>query len=198
MRNDIERLRALDPADVDRLPDPDSLQARALFQEIIMSTPTSEAPVESRRPRFAALVAAAGAVAVVAVAAVALTLNGAPAPDDVAADDPVLSGGGMAMCIAYSDDLLAERAIAFDGVLQEVDGDNMTFTVNEAFRGVDSDTITLPGAGVIVGDTTMAGGPSLAVGDRALIAGETDAAWACGFSQRYDEAVAAHWRTIFG
>ena len=37
------------------------------------------------------------------------------------------------------------------------------------------------------------GGPSLVVGHRYLVAGDDHFAWACGFTQAYDAAVAAQW-----
>jgi hypothetical protein len=40
---------------------------------------------------------------------------------------------------------------------------------------------------------TSAGGPSLAEGQRYLVAGDDTFIWACGFTQPYEAAVAADW-----
>lgn len=194
----IERLRSADPVDVVGLPESDSPQARALFEEITMSnapeTPVLK-PVKPRRPRMLALAAAGATFTVAAVTAAALALGGANDPAPIAADDPGPAGGSMLMCAEiYSLETLAARQVAFDGTLTSIEGDQLTFEVNEAFRGVDADTVTIRGGDVVAGETALVGGPALKVGDRALVAGDAEFAWGCGFTQAYDEAVAASWR----
>jgi len=194
----LERLRTADPVDLVGLPESDSPQARALFEEITMST-EPEVPVlkpaKARRPRMLALAAAGATFAVAAVTAAALTLGGANEPAPIAVDDPNSASGSMLMCAEiYSLETLAAREVAFDGTLTSIDGDLLTFEVNEAFRGVDGDTVTIGGGGVVAGDPTLVGGPSLQVGDRALVAGDAEFAWGCGFTQAYDESVATSWR----
>lgn len=193
----LERLRSADPVDLVGLPESDSPQARALFEEITMSTAPETSvikPAKSRRPRMLAL-AAAGATFAVAAVAAAVMLGGANEPAPIAADDPNTASGSMLMCAEiYSLETLAAREVAFDGTLTSIDGDLMTFEVNEAFRGVEGDTLTIGGGGVVAGDPALVGGPALQVGDRALVAGDAEFAWGCGFTQAYDEAVATSWR----
>lgn len=71
----------------------------------------------------------------------------------------------------------------------------MTFSVNEAFAGDASagDSVTLSAPGMSGTSITSAAGPSLTVGARYLVAGDDEFVWACGFTQPYDEAVAAEW-----
>jgi hypothetical protein len=194
----LERLRTANPVDLVGLPESDSPQARALFEEITMSTapePPVLKPMKPRRPRMLALAAAGATFTVAAVAAAALMLGGANEPAPIAVDDPGAAGGSMLMCVEiYSLETLAARQVAFDGTLTSIDGDMLTFEVNEAFRGVDGDTVTIGGGDVVAGDPALVGGPSLQVGDRALVAGDGEFAWGCGFTQAYDEAVATSWR----
>ena len=54
-------------------------------------------------------------------------------------------------------------------------------------------SITLTASGMTGTSVTSAGGPNLAVGERYLVAGDETFVWACGFTQAYDEGVAADW-----
>ena len=51
-------------------------------------------------------------------------------------------GGAAGMCLAFSLDELAMRDFAFDGTVTAVDGDQVTFTVNEAFIGDECPSVT--------------------------------------------------------
>lgn len=107
-------------------------------------------------------------------------------------------GGGMAMCVAvYSPETLAERELAFAGEVTAIEGDDITFDVEEVFRGDLEDTVTLGGAEFIGGINPDNPTP-VAVGDRVLVAGDGGFAWGCGFTQPYDEDVAATWRGTLG
>lgn len=143
-------------------------------------------------PRRAAWAAGIAAAAVAGVAAVALLLNpGTPAP--APSDDP---GTGIGSCVeVYSPEALASRDFAFDGTLTAIDGDQATFMVTEAFSGdaTTGSTVTLTATGMSGTSITSAGGVTLAVGDRYLVAGDDTFVWACGFTQPYDESVAAQW-----
>jgi hypothetical protein len=88
---------------------------------------------------------------------------------------------------------LANRSWAFDGTVTSISGDSVTFKVNQRFRGAGADAVTLTATGMTGTSITSAGGPSLVVGGRYLVAGEENFAWACGFTQPYDPAVAAQW-----
>lgn len=128
----------------------------------------------------------------------------APA-DDVAADDPVTPDGGISpggvstgSCVELYDlQTLASREVAFAGTVTTVDGDAATFEVDRWYRGGADETVTLDGASAL-GGLTSAGGPALEPGALLLVAGDGGFAWACGFTQPYDEAVAAQWEDVFG
>lgn len=183
----------VDPADV---PGPDSPQARALFQEITMTT------ITSRWSRPAALTAVAAAAAAATVGIVLFVGNDSapnigPIADPPTNNDvPPIAG----MCAeAYSIEGLPNREFAFDGTLASIDGDNFTFEVTEVFRGDIGSEVTLGGATLIT-DGSFVGteGAGLAVGDRALVSGDGGFAWGCGFTMPWDEATAADWRTTLG
>jgi len=185
--NPLDELRRADPAR-SRRPQPSDSKARvwARIQEVTME-PTSN-PTASRRPIWAV---GAAAIVAVAVAAVAVLVNAGGVTPPSPTDDP---GTGIGSCVeSYSVETLAEREVAFDGTVTAIDGDDVTFAVNEAFAGVDGDEITLTASGMTGTAITSAGGPTLAVGERYLVAGDGGFAWACGFTQPYDPGVAEDW-----
>ncbi|MDL2335741.1 MAG: hypothetical protein QFC55_06905 [Chloroflexota bacterium] len=97
----------------------------------------------------------------------------------------------------YSLATLAKRTIAFDGTVTAVRGIEVEFQVNQAFDGVSGNDVTLTAEGMTGTTIKSAGGPTLRVGDRYLVAGEDHFAWPCGFTQPYDAAVAAQWVSTF-
>lgn len=222
--SDNDPLDALRRADPQRT-DPDSAARLArirvrVIQEISMDTQTS------RQPRFGrpAIGAAAAALAAAIVLVIIVmprgvapgTTTGSPAPSShpVAAvqhsptapvpspsEAPTVPVGGpvSGSCVQqYSLATLGTRSIAFDGTVSSLRGNDVEFTVNRAFRGVTGSTITLTAEGMTGTTVTSAGGPTLVVGQRYLVAGEDHFAWACGFTQPYDASVAADWAGAFG
>jgi hypothetical protein len=172
-----------------------------------MATHTTTTDDGTSRVRRALLAGAALVALAFGGVAVALTagagtpgdgLAGAPTPSAAPGSElapPVTPGGGAAgRCVAtYSLTTLAERDHAFAGTVTAIDGDAITFEVEESFRGDRDGTATL-GGGLLLTGITPDSGPPLAVGDRVLVAGDGDFAWGCGFTQAYDEQVAAQWR----
>ncbi len=190
----LDPLRAADPVDPGRLPAHDDAAPAALLREITMTT--TETPV--RRPFRPWLVAAAAAAAaIVAVGgAVALTDDdgdGQAVTTTIPADDGGISpGGSSASCVeTYDLQTLANRETAFAGTVTSVTGDQVTFEVEEWFRGGEGGEVTLTSS--TGGAITPDGGPALEPGAHLLVAGDGGFAWGCGFSQPYDEAVAAAW-----
>ena len=212
--DELERLRAADPARPDVIDQlATSTRARALRAELIMQTDDSTQDSTStgtwRRPALAGMalvVLALGGVTValqlagdsgvpsVDVAEPVTTPDGGTAPGTGEQPDAVPPGGGMAMCVAaYSPDTLTEREVAFAGTVTAMEGDDVTFDVEEVFRGDVGGTVTLGGA-ELLGGITLDNPSALGVGDRVLVAGDGGFAWGCGFTQLYDEDVAATWR----
>ncbi|MDQ2966384.1 MAG: hypothetical protein M3R57_11100 [Chloroflexota bacterium] len=158
---------------------------RARVQEKVMVGTRQPAP---RRRAMAPLLAGA---AIAGFALVALVGPRLLAPGATPGGTP---NPGSAACVEqYSLDTLKNRTFSFDGTVTGIAGDEVTFRVNEAFKGSSGESVTLTAAGMTGTAITSAGGPNLAVGERYLVAGEDHFAWACGFTQAYDAAVAAQW-----
>lgn len=189
----LDELRRANPVDVDHLPSASLARVHARVQEDLM-TAADTAPrgqrLRLRRPLAGALVAAAAGTAL----AVALLASPASSP---AVADPS-QGAQVGACVeTYSPTTLRNRTFAFDGTVVAVSGDEVTFRVNESFRGGDG-TVTLAAAGMTGGAITPGAGPMLSVGERFLVAGDDRFAWSCGFTQPWDPAVAAEWADALG
>lgn len=201
--DELDALRAADPLDPASLPSPADPAAAALFERITMiDTSPIVAPTDPRKPaRRPRLVWAAAAAAVVLFVGLGAVLLGgdddtdAPDPDDVATEPITPGGPSSASCVELYDlQTLTNRATALDGTVTEITGDSITLTVNEWFRGGDSPEVTLNGAGGLSGLTSAGPATPVGPGGRLLVAGDGGFAWACGFTQPYDPAVADQWR----
>lgn len=213
--DELDRLRAANPVDPASLPSANDQRARALFERITMTgtdidQQSSAAGAQVRgRPRL--LLAAAAAVLVVAVVggAVALSAGDDGEPDRVATEpttpttsgeaitpgEPITPGGpSSASCVELYDlQTLTNRELAFDGTVEVVEGDTVTFAVNHWYRGGDGGDVKLRGAELLGGLTSAGTAVSLEPGSRLLVAGDGGFAWSCGFTQPYDASVAADW-----
>ncbi len=194
--DDLRRLRAADPIDHDTLPSAQDPQARELFERITMRNSST-----LKRP----LLAAAAALIVVAGAGATIaTRDNDDAPSRNAAAPtttqvPITPGGSIGSCVEmYSLETLTHREVAFDGTVQSVAGDTITFTVDHWYRGGSAETTTRNGASTLGGMTSAGSGVSLQPGTRLLVAGDGGFAWSCGFTQPYDAAVAEQWADAFG
>ena len=206
----IEMLQAINPADPHGVSSASLARVSAKVQETIMSDIINASTQRPRR-RFAGLGIAAGAVAVFALA-VTVGLSGGfgSAPGGVAAlpdqtpggptAQPTdvggsIGGGGMASCLAYDPASLPMFDITFDGTVTAVNGDQVTFAVNTAFKGVAGDTITLTSA---QGDVALMGpGIDFEVGGRYLVSGAGSDVNGCGFTLPYSDTDAAAWAAAF-
>ena len=102
---------------------------------------------------------------------------------------------GIGSCVeSYSLSTLPNRESALDGTISAINGNEVTFTVNSWYKGGTESTVTLDGNGMVGGAITSAGGPSLTIGERYLVAGDGGFVWLCGFTQRYEPGIAQQWR----
>lgn len=203
--DELDALHAADPLDRASLPSPADPMARALFERITMTDitkqPNQSAASSRRRPL---LLAVAAAVVLVALVAVGMSLGGdtaddRPTPDDVALGPTTPGGASTGSCIELYDlDTLANREMALDGTVATVDGDRVTLTVNQWFRGGDAAQVTLDGASALSGLTSSGEAMTLDPGTRLLVAGDGGFAWSCGFTQPYDPTIADQWADAFG
>ena len=83
----------------------------------------------------------------------------------------------------------------FDGTVTAVDGDQVTFTVNDGWKGAKgSVTLTAPTVDVaLVGPM-----PEFTVGGRYLVTAFGSTINACGYTLAYDAKTAAAWAAAFG
>ncbi len=191
-RDPFDELRRANPVDTDRLPPASLARVRARVQEAT-NVESEEQGLGRRRwsrvPAWAAGLGAAGLAAVV-VAAIVVGRGGSP----VVPLGPS-TGPGVAMCVEqYSLETLKHRGFAFEGTVTSISGNEVTFAVGERYRGAGGGTVTLTATGMTATAITSAGGPTLTVGERYLVAGDGHFVWACGFTQRYDAGVARQWK----
>jgi hypothetical protein len=199
--DELAAMRKANPVDAGSLPSPTSPSAHALFERIQMSANSTEEVNEEvsllRRPRVIA-VAAAAVLALAVGVGVALNQDDAASPRQATSDTtqaPITPGGALGSCVeSYNLTTLAHREVAFAGTVTSVAGDSVTFAVDEAFKGVSGNRVTLEGASTVGGVTSAGDSVSLAPGTRLLVSGDGGFAWSCGFTQPYDDATAAQWR----
>lgn len=197
----IEALRRADPLDPRDVPtDTTGAHARALFEEVTsMDVTQKETAPRPRRPlmrRLALGVGAAVVAAAVAGGTFALLRDGA---ETIVGGEPIGSGA-IGMCIQYTDEMLADQEIAFDGTLVSAspDGSNAVFEVHRWFKGGEGDQVTLSAEGLLVDESMALLGASLDIGERYLVSGSDGYVWACGYTLTYDTALAEHWAELFG
>ena len=104
------------------------------------------------------------------------------------------------MCIQYTDEMLADQEIAFDGTLVSAtaDGREAVFEVHRWFKGGEGDRVTLSAEGLMVEESIALVGATLEVGQRYLVSGTDGFVWACGYTLTFDTALADHWAELFG
>jgi hypothetical protein len=208
----IDRLRAADPIHADDVPDASLARVTARIQEHIMSTQQNDPTV--RHPRGP--LAWVGGFAVVGAIALAFAIAlgngfGSQTPPPVAAiptpteapgasadPDPSgnpAAGGGVASCLVYDPANLPTFETVFDGTVTAIDGDQVTFTVNEGWKNAEGTiTLTAPQA-----DIALTGPlPEFTVGGRYLVTAFGPTINACGYTLDYDAETAATWAAAFG
>lgn len=189
-RDPLDDLRRANPAAPDELPSAIVARVRARVEE-----GTRHESLDMLRRRRLPVAALGTGIALGAIAVLVVMTGGFLRP----ALEPQPSGLGVGFCVEqYGPETLRHRSIAFDGTVTSVTTDRVTFAINESFRGTEGSSVTLAAPGMTGATVTSAGGPSFAIGQRYLVAGEDQFAWGCGFSQPYDSDVAAEWGRIFG
>jgi hypothetical protein len=190
----IDRLRAANLIRADEVPDASLARVSARIQEHIMTDVQHTSNGRpSRRPL--ALIGGLGLAGALALAVAFGSNLGAPAPSGPIAANPTPSadptgGGGMASCIVYDPATLPTFDIVFDGTVTALDGDQVTFDVNEGWKGADgSITLTSPDTGIsLVGPL-----PDFKVGGRYLVTAAGSNINACGYTLDYSADEAAKW-----
>jgi hypothetical protein len=193
----IDRLRAADPIRVDEVPDASLARVSARIQEHIVTDIQHTSTLAPSRRTFALF----GGLALVGALALAVVFGpgfGAQAPGPIAANptpsENPAAGGGMASCIVYDPAILPTFDIVFDGTVTAVDGDQVTFDVNEGWKGADgSVTLTRPETQIALTGPM----PDFEVGGRYLVTAAGTSINGCGYTLAYDAATAADWAAAF-
>ena len=194
----LDPLRGANPVRADDLPAASLARVSASVQEHIVSEINNPSKYPPRRGPLA-IVGGLTLVAALAIAVVAgpgILGNGAATPPPVAevpSDNPA-AGGGAASCLVYDPANLPLADIVFDGTVTAVEGDQVTFDVNQDFKGAgESITLTAPAV-----DPALVGPlPDFQVGGRYLVSAYGTEIQACGYTVDYDEATAAAWAAAF-
>jgi hypothetical protein len=195
-----KRLARLDPMHPGVPTESMTTESSQRLLEDIMSAPVTEQPgsqPESKPNRWLVGVAAAAALVVAVGGAIALT--GGTSGDPVAAGPPlVLNAAGedpMAMCIMFSVEELAKAQVAFEGTVTAVEGDSVTLTVDEWFKGGDSGQVVLNAP---QGMEALIAGFPFEVGTQYLITAYDGNVNYCGFSGQSTPEFRAAFEQAFG
>ena len=178
-----ERLARIDPMHSAVPTEPTTSESSQELLEKIMSTPLKEKEEQASAPRRTWTIAVAAVAALVLAVAGGMALTGGDeAP--VATGPPLeLTAGGediMASCIAFTPEALDDVAeLAFAGTVTAVDGDTVTLTVDEWYRGGDAAEVALIAP---QGMEALIGGIPFAVSDTYLISAQGGNVNYCGFS----------------
>jgi len=184
-RDVIADLRASNPQSVEQLPSYSKARLWARIEEKIMTDSTKPSAVPLRW-----LLAFSGTA--LAAAAAAFIFISSPTPS-LPTGPSVPLGNPTAICADMASmGGLQARDFAFDGTVTAIDGDQVTFSINESFIGSGNQmTLSAP---ELTGETAiMLGSPALEIGSRYLVAGDDNFVWTCGFTQTYSTELAADW-----
>ena len=197
----IDRLHAADPIRADDLPDASLARVSARVQEHIVSdhrrTPILP-PTRGPLALFGGL-AIAGALALAialgsGIGSPAAAPSGGPIAANPSPTENPAAGGGVASCLVYDPANLPTFDIVFDGTVTAIEGDQITFDVNEGWKGAEgSVTLTAPQV-----DVALTGPlPDFTVGGRYLVTASGSTISACGYTLDYDADTAATWAAAF-
>ena len=192
----INSLRAANPAHAADVPDASLARVSATVTEHIMTHDQKlVSPPSRRRWTFALLGGAAiTGVLVLAVASSAGFFGQAPSGNH-GNGNGIPPGGGLSSCIPYDPALLPTFEVVFDGTVTAIDGDQVTFQVNQGWKAASgSITLTAADAGAV---SLVGPGPDFAIGSRYLVTAAGGNVNGCGFTLEYDAAEAASWAAAF-
>ncbi len=160
------------------------------------STATTTTSTANRRPRW--IIAPAAAAVVVALAFGLPALSGTDPGSSSSGSPLVLSlgeGPGLASCMAFDTEILAELPIALEATVTTVDGEQVTLSVDRWFRGGDSATIELHAP---AGMQALIGGIDFVVGRQYLVSATDGVVNYCGYTAESTPEMKAAFEEAFG
>jgi len=93
-------------------------------------------------------------------------------------------------------------AVAFDGTVTEIDGDQVTFDVERWYRGGEGDTVTVTAPDLIPNAEALVGGIGFEEGERYLVSADDQdgkiTPAVCGFTVTYSDETAEVFEQAFG
>lgn len=187
------RLRAADPAA--SLPRPDPDRVARLLEETMSHPQTTTEPRPEPAPAHSPLtwlVAAAAVVLIAALGAFALispsddggSTTAGPEPTDDASVTELSAPGAAATsgrCLPTTADALAVADVAFDGTVEEIEGDLVTLRATTWYAGEETDLVTVKGPSEDL--QALLAAVDFQDGERYLVAAAPDGrVMVCGFS----------------
>ena len=156
---------------------------------------TTTAPTNPGHTRW--YIATAAAVAVAAAISIPAVFGGSPGAT-VAGTPLALSlgeGDGLASCMAFDTQILAEMPLAFEGTVTSVDGEQVTLRVDRWFKGGDAATVELFAP---AGLRALIGGIDFVEGDEYLVSATEGNVNYCGYSGPATPEYRAAFENAFG
>lgn len=191
----IDRLRAANPVHVHDVPDASLARVSARVQEHIMTHDEKLITPPAGRRRTLALLGGAALTGVLVLAVTAAGFGGQlPGSGEGQPGGNDIPGGGMASCLAYDPALLPTFEVVFDGTVTAVDGDQVTFQVNQGWKAAaGSITLTAPDASVAL----IGAIPDFQVGSRYLVTAAAGNVNGCGYTLEWNAAESTDWAAAF-
>lgn len=180
-----QRLARLDPMHSGVPTESTTEESSRELLEQVMSTPIKERETPKSEPRKRWLVATAAVAALVLAVAAGIGLAGDEGTPSIQDKAPIALDAGtedlMAICVMFSPEELERVAdLAFEGTVTAVDGNTVTLSVDDWFRGGDGATEVALNAPQ--GMEALIGGIPFEVGGQYLISAADGTVNYCGFS----------------
>lgn len=204
----LARLRAADPASTLPPAAPDRV-ARLLEETMSNDVLTESRETGTRRRGPLTWLVAAAAVVVIAGAGVFFLVNGdddpvtaadpeptSPASTDGTVTELTAPGGTQGRCMLPSAEAMAGNEVAFDGIVQSIEGDLVTLAPSEWYAGDPTDLVSVEAPGEAMQALVVS--VKFEEGGRYLVtSADGEELMVCGFSAPYTAGLASMYTEAF-
>lgn len=194
-----DRIARIDPMPSDVPVEPVTSEKSRQLLEKVMSTELKERSSTAPAPRRTWTLAIAAVAALIVATGGVIALSGGDDPAPIAAQPLELNVPGddtMASCIMFSPEELARVAgIAFGGTVTSVEGETVTLSVDEWFKGGDAEQVILNAP---QGMEALIDGIAFVEGEQYLITAQEGTVNYCGFSGPATPEYQAAFEQAFG